>query len=114
MRFVLSGDNSPKILESFTEVVTIAGFPVLPIHAILLHKLLTWPPPEGPEVGKGADFIQMCINAVDSVHLNDLSPLWQSNRVMHGIHQHILIKPTAKGQWAALVRGVDSGMSQFL
>ncbi|KAJ2924162.1 hypothetical protein H1R20_g12942, partial [Candolleomyces eurysporus] len=110
LSFVLSGGDAPKIVENFAEVTTIAGIPVLPIYAILLHQLLTWSPPGGWEPSKGTGFIRMCLDAVGHVRLNEMSPLWQSARVLRGIRQHVLKMPSAERRWVAL--GVNPNISQ--
>ncbi|KAJ2915707.1 hypothetical protein MD484_g4707, partial [Candolleomyces efflorescens] len=86
--FILSGGPFPAVVQDFDEVIRICQFPVLPIHAILLERLVTRSRTAAPgPLGK------------------TMSPLWQSSEVLDMIFQYSQEVPGDVETWIAC--GID-------
>ncbi|KAJ2915185.1 hypothetical protein MD484_g5236, partial [Candolleomyces efflorescens] len=101
--FIQSGGTFPIILEDFDEIVHISEIPVLPIHAVLLEKLITrsrLPAPE-PWRSRDAKFAQQCLVASGGSSLQHLSPLWQTPEILDQVLQHAQKVPETRKRWIA-------------
>ncbi|KAJ2926659.1 hypothetical protein H1R20_g10443, partial [Candolleomyces eurysporus] len=104
VEFALSGDPFPIILEDFDEVLCIQGIPVMPVHAILLQQVLLMSesdPAKRREVSVA--LVQDCLDAIGDVVSEQLSPQWNSRRVLDAIKLLVLQKPGRNpSQWIKL------------
>jgi hypothetical protein len=105
--FTQSGGPFPTILEDFNEIIRICEIPVLPVHAILLERLITrsrvaTPGPLGKTV---TNFVRRCLLASGGTPLPHLSPLWQSSEILGLIAQHVREVPGDLEHW--ITCGID-------